>query len=111
MKAISANAFKLKKEKVEVWRDWCSTLNTTYKQEAERTLIEEGLEDEFCGIFFDSNTWYAVIVEIGDGGGYVNKENPLNQIHREKKRECLESCFPVEVTYSLNVLKKDHNFP
>lgn len=79
--------YKLKKNKVEVWKDWLHQLDTTYRKEAEETLKEEGLVLEFWTVFEANGSFYTLGGDIVQFEG--NKSNcEVNRLHDLKKKEC-----------------------
>lgn len=80
---------KIKEGKLETWKDWCHQIQTEFKKEARETMREEKCEQELFGIFQINNSWYTI--GIGEGECLPsNKATELNQIHQEKKKECLD---------------------
>lgn len=92
--------FKLKKGKEQVWKDWCTELQTIYKKEALETLKEEGLFAEFSSTVTIGGDMYVI-------GGIYQKEKgekvdrELNRKHEEKKKECFEE--KIEAATDLNL--------
>lgn len=94
--------FKIKKDKVHVWKDWCNTLQKKFNKEAIETLKEEGLESEFYTLFEIDEDFYTL------AGGYrlINgstSDKKLNKVHNDKKKECFEEKCNADILLDLHI--------
>ncbi|MBP9826949.1 hypothetical protein KBC99_00545 [Candidatus Saccharibacteria bacterium] len=92
--------FRIKPDKEQVWRDWCSQIYGQYRNEAIESLNEEGLIQEMSLLFKVENATYMIGYMDGEAKP-SNKEREINKIHAEKRQECLEYVGEAEVLYSL----------
>ncbi|HWA32127.1 MAG TPA: DUF6176 family protein [Candidatus Paceibacterota bacterium] len=99
---ITGYFFKIKDNKVETWREWCSLLAGKYGREAAETLSEEGLIREFF-VIFNRGPEYFTIGFVEHEGKILptNMDKKINIKHKEKKKECLEYIGPAYVLYDL----------
>jgi len=91
---------KIKKDKLDIWRDWCELLRTKYSKEALETLVEEGVLFEAFICFEINNQWYSLgLSSVPITPTNMNRE--LNRKHKAMRKECLEDMsIPVEILYS-----------
>lgn len=104
---MKANIFKIKKEKLDVWKKWCQLLNSDLKMEAIETLIEEKVSYEAFAIFKIKEEFYT----IGFGEGEflpANLNKEINIKHQAVKKECLEYIDSAEMLYEL-IVKNNFN--
>jgi len=97
--------FKVKKDKLQAWKDWCKTLSTEFKKESLETLKEENLLFEGCLVFPVGNDSYVIgyTLENNDGVKPTNLDRDLNKKHLEKRKECLEFISRGESEYFMNL--------
>lgn len=98
---FQAKLYKVLPRKVEEWKAWCNEIQTTFSEEALRTIIEEGnlFEGSLC--FEISGEYYALGFALGDFLP-ADETNELNKKHNEKKRECLGEVMSLETLYFLS---------
>lgn len=94
--------FKIKKDKIQTWKDWCISLQKKFSKEAIETLKEEGLESEFYTVFEIKGDFYTL------AGGYRLKngstsDRELNKMHNDKKKECFEEKCDAEILLDLHI--------
>lgn len=87
--------YKLKKNKVSVWKDWLQELNITYRKEAIKTFEEEGLLFEYWSVFESNGNFYTVGCNYKFKDGEVS-DCKLNRLHKEKKKECFSGKVAME---------------
>lgn len=87
---MKGKIFKIKKDKLEIWKNWCLDLDSTHKKEALETLIEEGLNREYGGIFKLKEDYYGYILTDKEGIP-SNKEKEINRTHLNKIKECIDT--------------------
>lgn len=95
------NVFKLKKDKVDTWKDWSAFLNN-HKEEALTTLREENILYEGSLLFQMQNDWYVCLFAYTENGliKSANLDTELNVTHKEKMRECFEEKVgPLSIGY------------
>lgn len=102
MTRIEGKIFKIKKDKINTWKEWAHRLETEFLEEAKETLIEENsLREAFIG-FSIGNDYYTVGLSIPKKDGLLPaKERELNTMHKKMKKECFESRNPIEVLYDI----------
>ncbi len=92
--------YKLKKGKLDKWKEWGKLLLTIYKEEAIETLKEEGLTYEAFSVFSINGEYYTIAMIEGEEKP-TNMDRELNQKHKAIKKECLEKIGSVEEVYEL----------
>ncbi len=94
--------FKVKKGKLNQWKQWCNLLMAERKQEALESFKYENVESELCYTFRVGNTDY-VLGEISFNGEYKksNMDLKINQDHHKNKKECLEYISELESLFDL----------
>lgn len=103
------NIFRIKENKIGQWKDWCTKLQTEYKEEALETMREEGIIWESFQLFKINNTFYTLGVDFSPNNSSRKEisEKNLNKIHQSKKKECLEFVSKTEILYDL-IIEKNH---
>lgn len=100
--------YRIKNDKLHVWREWCSELQTNLAKGASKTIAEEGESFEFFIIFKVGEAYFTL------GGAIISDDtklhpadetNPLNQRHQQMKKECLEFVDEAEYGYLLEATK------
>jgi len=83
--------YKIKPNKFETWKNWCNELNTTFREEALKTLAYENILFESFIIFNIKDEPYTLgcILEKDGGEKTADILNELNQKHQAIKKECL----------------------
>lgn len=94
--------FKIKAEKVHIWKEWCHSLQKEFNQQAIETLKEEGLESEFYTLFEIHGEFYTLAGGYQLGDGYTSDKD-INRIHQEKKEECFEKKVDASILLDLHV--------
>jgi hypothetical protein len=105
---LGCKIYKLKKDKVSEWREWCAKLNSSLQEEALQTLKEEGNSLEAFLIFEIGGEFYTIGLGIGEFLP-VNKDQEINTMHINKKKECFEKAIPTENLYLLHLAEKTKN--
>lgn len=96
---LKTRIFEIKEGKLNTWKEWCNLLQTRYLVEAQETLREEQITTEFFLIFNIADKNYTM------GGGFFEEEilkpteRELNQLHMDKKKECLIPVTEPEILY------------
>ena len=85
---MKAKLFKIKEGKLEAWKEWCTKLSLTLKEEALETLREENLLQEGCLFFSIGENSY--VIGFVDGEALPSTDKPINTQNKEKIKECLE---------------------
>ena len=95
--------YKIKPNKLNLWKDWCKELNTTHRRDALKTLETENLLFEGFIIFEIKGDTYTIGYSAEKEGGEQPSDstNELNKKHREIKKECLEPLSRGESEYFL----------
>lgn len=86
---MKAYLFKVKKGKLQQWKDWCSLLVTKYNKEALESMREELVLQEACLVGKFADNEYVLGLMEG-GGNPTNMESKVNKLHRKNRKECLE---------------------
>ncbi len=81
--------FKLKKEKLEIWKNWLSELQSN--PETLNTLKEEKMLFEFYSVFEIDENYYCFAG--GEGEFKKSSDKQINIKHNEIKKECFEEKF------------------
>jgi hypothetical protein len=89
---MKINIFKIKKDKLEIWRKWCKELNTTRKEEAIETLKEEAVLIESWNTIEINGSWYALGSSLLDekSESKYSEDREINKLHKKYKEDCLE---------------------
>lgn len=94
---MNGNIFKLKKDKVDDWKNWSQYL-LSHKNIVEKTLEEESISYEGSFIFkYGDDTFVCLYAKTNENGvkKEVNLELDINNKHREKMKECFEERISV----------------
>lgn len=81
--------FKVNKDSVDEWRDWCRFLSE-HAEQAKETMRQENCVYERCILFQSADTWYVIGTVA-----HNNEQQPadmtvkLNRDHKEKRDRCL----------------------
>jgi hypothetical protein len=89
---MNGNIFKLKKDKIDEWKNWSQYL-LSHKDIVEKTLTEENVSFEGSFLFTHSdNTFVCLYTKTNENGVKkdANLEGDINTKHREKMKECFE---------------------
>ncbi len=97
--------FRVKKERVDEWKLWCSTIATTLYTEAQKSLEEEKVFQELTLLFELKGEFYGVGYMDGDGLP-ANMNREINQKHKEMKKICIEYVTDAQVLYEVNLFQK-----
>lgn len=97
------NVFKLKKEKVDSWKEWAQFLND-HASKVIPTLRQENILYEGSLLFQLDEDWYVCLFALKnnneDSISSADLTNELNVRHREKMKECFkERVTEVSVPY------------
>jgi len=82
--------YKVKKGKLDQWRNWCNRLGNELREEAINTLLEEKVQEEGCYLFTVEGIDFVVFFSIGDESLSVNMQKEINLEHKRMKEECLD---------------------
>jgi hypothetical protein len=102
---MNGNIFRLKKDKVDEWKNWSNYL-LSQREVVEKTLKEEHISFEGSFLFTHNNDTfvclYSKVIE-NKSKEQANLELEINQKHREKMKECFEERISkVENLYLFN---------
>jgi hypothetical protein len=89
---MNGNIFKLKKDKIDTWKEWSSYL-LSQKEIVETTLEEENISLEGSFLFTHNNDTFVCLYAVtkpSAGKKEANLEKEINIKHREKMKECFE---------------------
>lgn len=92
--------FKIKKECLNDWKEWCKEVSTSLKKEAKLSLIEEKVLQEATFCFKIDSEWYGLGFVDGDSLP-ANPNREINKKHKEIKNRCLEFISEAEVLYNI----------
>jgi hypothetical protein len=84
---------KIKPGKTQVWLDWCNEINSNYRDEGLRSIMEENLILEKCTILHTQEDDYVIYEHETRGEDTkkpANMEKEMNVLHFQKFHECLE---------------------
>lgn len=93
--------FKLKKDKVEKFKEWTHLLNTTLRDEAMLSLKEENCSRELIQFFEIQGEFYIATHIEGEDIVPSNKEREINKRHIEIMKECIEEKIATETLYDI----------
>lgn len=97
---FGAKIYKIKKDKVDEWRAWCTKLGTELRELALSTIKEEGNTLEGFVLFQIGDDFFTL--GFGEGDFLpANIDKEINRLHIEKKKECLDENIAVELLYFL----------
>ena len=97
---LKAKLFKVKREYLEEWKEWCRELQNERLEEVKETLAEEELLQEAAFLLTHDNQFYVLGFMEGEGFP-ANMERNINKIHKGKKEKCLEYVGPAEILYHI----------
>lgn len=89
---MDGNIFKIKKNKIEEWRNW-STHLLLNKDVVEKTLTEENISFEGSFLFtYADDTFVCLYTKTNEDSIKMkaNLELEINSKHKEKMEECFE---------------------
>lgn len=93
---------KVKEGKLDQWKQWCTLLMTSRKQEALDSFKYENVASEECHLFEVEGKHYLLGVAEFDGEHKeANMDLPINQEHKAMKKECLENVLEGEELFNL----------
>ncbi len=98
---LEGNIFKIKKDKVEVWKAWCHELNTVLREQARETIHEEGNIHETFLIFELGGEMYTI--GLAEGKNLPATEKEINRKHKELSFECLDKVSKAFSLYNIRV--------
>ena len=102
---INCKVYKIRKDKIIEWKSWCEKLNTILREEALHTLREEGNFLETFFLFEIDGEYYTIGFGIGEFLPTAKNEK-INAIHVQKKKDCFEKAIHTEELYRLELPKK-----
>ncbi len=97
---------KVKPEKLQQWKDWCTHLMTTRKEEAVASFKVEQVLRESCTLFLVGNEYFALGYMESKDGDEILPGDPtalINIEHKKQREECLEGKYPRELLYDLRI--------
>ncbi len=100
---LHANLFKVKPGKLGQWKAWCEKIQNQLRDEAVKTLLEEGVRQEAAMLFELEGSHYVLGFMDADTLAPANEAHEINRQHRLQKKECLEKVSRVETLYYLAV--------
>ncbi len=93
-----ATVFKVKKDRLNQWLDWCLQVQGPLYEKAVKTLEQESVMQEATFLFCLGDTNYILGFTEGEClPADMNQE--INSQHRMMKQECLEYASGAEVLY------------
>lgn len=94
---------KVKKGKLQQWKDWCGLLMTERRKEAEESLSKENVLSEEC-LYFTYNDEDFVLGVVGYDTELLPADMDLevNREHKKQKQECLEYVTTLESLYEFD---------
>lgn len=93
--------YKVKEGKVDAWREWGRELVSKNKDVAIKTLELENVIDEAFFLFEIEGCFYSFAYMIVDEEFSPITDHPLNKLHKQKIKECLEPFCEPELVYRL----------
>lgn len=98
---IGAVLFKVKKDKINIWREWSEQLEIHRRSEALETIIEEREIFEGSFDFKISDEDFVLMFGYNEEELLPATEKEINTNHKRIKRECLEFISKVNNNYFL----------
>ena len=92
--------FEIKAGKLTKWKKWCRLLGGAYRQEVEKSLVEENVEHEMFITFELNGKTYGLAYMEGDCLP-SNQSRAVNRIHKANTKECLERVSQANILYSI----------
>lgn len=94
--------YKVRIDKLSQWLAWCEKLNNELRIQATDTLVEENLLFESFVTFQVGSDWFSMGLALANGDEQLpNPANPINQLHKQNKLECLSFVSKGESSYLL----------
>lgn len=95
--------FRIKKDRLNQWNEWCFRLNTDLSVQAADTLVHEHIFSEAFLNFQIEETWYSIGVSFSEDSNEMPPQENLviNIEHKKQKQECLEFVTRGAAAYSL----------
>jgi len=103
---MEAYIFKIKENKLDAWKSWESELMRR-KNEALETIVEEKEIFEGSFTFEIKGDWYVALYGYNEEELLPATDREINNLHKSKKRECLERVTIANSGYFL--FDKDFN--
>lgn len=102
---IITKIYKIKPDKLGVWRNWCQRLQSDLRLEALETLKVENAELELFINLKLQNNWYALGLMSSKNNLETRQpdNSKINQEHKLIKSECLEPAGESEIGYLLKI--------
>lgn len=97
--------FRLRKDKVELFKSWAQEVSTSLLYESLEALKEENCTREIFIMFnIGQDTYIAAHME-GDDIVPSNAERSINIKHKEIMKECVDAVVDYDVLYDLSTTK------
>lgn len=92
--------YKVEPGQWNTWKEWCTEINTTLREEAILTLEEEQVLHELALGFSLGDDQYVIGFMQGECLP-ANTAHEINQKHRNMREQCLEKIDYAETLYNI----------
>lgn len=98
--------YKLKADKVNVFKQWATEVMTKLKQEAQLAIEEENIVQEIFSIFEIQGQTY-IAVHITSSEPRPPTDRAINLHHKAKMKECIDSLVKSEIIIDITNFRND----